>query len=734
MALVLKDRVRESTATTGTGTLSLDGAITGFQGFTVIGNTNTTYYAVVDVTTGDWEVGLGTYTSAGSLLSRDTVLESSSGGTKIDFGAGPKDVFCTYPAEQAVTLNDVQTLTNKTLTSPTLVTPALGTPASGVVTNLTGTASININGTVGATTASTGAFTTLTTSSTVTHNGGTANGVAYLNGSKVLTTGSALTFDGTNLGVGTSSPTVKLDVRPTNDSANAFRIYRGTSSGFQLDYLNISLSGALTNYDSTRSHAFLINGSEQMRLTSTGLGIGTSSPAFPLDVRLANNQFILAREASSNITNGFRIGGPSNESKAVFSANSATGEVNLGAINTNYFLTFSTNGANERLRITSAGNVGIGTSAPGNFSGVSFGDSILDVVGAIQVRGDATNGVAVLNFGGDTFRKATLFTPVGTDAPYLGFSLSTSGSTSSSTERMRITSAGNVGIGTTSPNGRLQIVPNAVDTPIFSIRRQDSATLNLFRFFQDSNIAQGTGGAHINTGNRDLAITTDTDATLGQGLYLTTDGDVGIGTSSPVRKLHVNGGGDIALFENTLNTGGSSDSASVYIASTNRFASLFITSEATKSSIVNFGDAANNVIGRIIYDNSNNSMQFVANDSERMRIDSSGNLLIGGTSTPTASVGNLVMFNGTAPTGNVTNGCTLFCEDVSSSSELKVRDEAGNVTTLSPHNFSVIPEGPSENMAWSYYSERDGKRINVDMLKAIRLLEKLSGEKLVHII
>jgi hypothetical protein len=81
---------------------------------------------------------------------------------------------------------------------------ALGTPSSGTVTNLTGTASININGTVGATTATTGAFTTLTTSSTVTLNGGTANGVAYLNGSKVLTTGSALTFDGANLGLGTT--------------------------------------------------------------------------------------------------------------------------------------------------------------------------------------------------------------------------------------------------------------------------------------------------------------------------------------------------------------------------------------------------------------------------------------------------------------------------------------------------------------------------------------------------
>ena len=92
---------------------------------------------------------------------------------------------------------------------------------------------------------------------------------------------------------------------------------------------------------------------------------------------------------------------------------------------------------------------------------------------------------------------------------------------------------------------------------------------------------------------------------------------------------------------------------------------------------------------------------------------------------------HLNIFNGTAPTNSIVDGVILYAEDVASSSELKVRDEAGNVTTLSPHNFELIPQGPSEDMAWSYYSEKDGKRINVDMLKAIRVLERLSGEQLV---
>lgn len=119
-------------------------------------------------------------------------------------------------------------------------------------------------------------------------------------------------------------------------------------------------------------------------------------------------------------------------------------------------------------------------------------------------------------------------------------------------------------------------------------------------------------------------------------------------------------------------------------------------------------------------------------NTERMRIDSDGNLLVGATATPTSSAGNIVLNNGTAPTGNATNGVILYAEDVSTSSELKVRDEAGNVTTLSPHNFSLIPDGASEEMAWAYYSERDGKKINVDMLKLARMVESLTGEKLVY--
>jgi hypothetical protein len=101
MALVLADRVKETTTTTGTGTVTLLGASTGFQSFAVIGNANTTYYTIAGQTTSEWEVGIGTYTSSGTTLARTTVLSSSNGGSAVNFSAGTKDVFVTYPSSKA---------------------------------------------------------------------------------------------------------------------------------------------------------------------------------------------------------------------------------------------------------------------------------------------------------------------------------------------------------------------------------------------------------------------------------------------------------------------------------------------------------------------------------------------------------------------------------------------------------------------------------------------------------
>ena len=92
------------------------------------------------------------------------------------------------------------------------------------------------------------------------------------------------------------------------------------------------------------------------------------------------------------------------------------------------------------------------------------------------------------------------------------------------------------------------------------------------------------------------------------------------------------------------------------------------------------------------------------------------------------ATGSFDLYNGTAPTSSVTNGIRLYSEDVTASAELKVRDEAGNITTLSPHNFGKIPGGRSEKLAWSFYSQRNGEYITADMTKALRTIENQSSE------
>tara|TARA_R110000803_G_scaffold122577_1_gene190581 strand:- start:606 stop:1151 length:546 start_codon:yes stop_codon:yes gene_type:complete len=136
MAFAVADRVKETSTTTGTGTISLAGVVVGFQTFvSAIGNGNTTYYGIFAPASGEFEVGVGTVTDASpDTLSRDTVLQSSNSDNLVNFSAGNKVAFVTQPAEKAVylapdgsisadflaTLTGTQALTNKTLASPTI--------------------------------------------------------------------------------------------------------------------------------------------------------------------------------------------------------------------------------------------------------------------------------------------------------------------------------------------------------------------------------------------------------------------------------------------------------------------------------------------------------------------------------------------------------------------------------------------------------------------------------------
>jgi len=174
MALVLADRVKETTTSTGTTAINLAGAATGYQTFSsAVGDANTTYYTIADQTGANWEVGIGTYTTSGNTLSRDTVLSSSNAGSLVDFTTGVKDVFVSYPAEKALYSGG-----------------DIGTPASGTLTNCTGYTYANLSGTVPTWNQNTTGTAANVTGLVAVANGGTGTATpALVAGSNVTITG-----------------------------------------------------------------------------------------------------------------------------------------------------------------------------------------------------------------------------------------------------------------------------------------------------------------------------------------------------------------------------------------------------------------------------------------------------------------------------------------------------------------------------------------------------------------
>ena len=236
MAFQIADRVKETTTTTGTGTLNLDGAVSQFQTFVAgIGNGNETYYSIEDPTGTDWEVGIGTVTdSAPDTLSRDTVISSSNGGSLVNFGAGSKVVFSTQPASKTFILSSDNTAVISNINASTLT--------AGTVNDARLSANVTLNN---ASTISTGTL----AQARLANDSITINGTGVALGGSInvgditdVTAGDGLTGGGTtgavtlNVGAGTgidvTADTVAVDVSDfmTNGSNNRVLTATGTDA------------------------------------------------------------------------------------------------------------------------------------------------------------------------------------------------------------------------------------------------------------------------------------------------------------------------------------------------------------------------------------------------------------------------------------------------------------------------------------------------------------------------
>jgi hypothetical protein len=231
MALVLKDRVQETATANTTVSFTMLGAATGYQSFSSIGNTNTTFYAATDVS-GNWEAGIGTYSTSGPTLTRTTILSSSNAGSAVTF-SGTVTVFVTYPSSKSVNLDasgnvsSLGTVASGTWNGATIAiayggTNSTATPTNGGITYGTGTAqAYSTAGTSGQVLTSAGAAAPTWTTAT---NANTASAIVQRDASGNFTAGTitaALTGNASTATTATNATNTAI----TNDTTTATAQY-----------------------------------------------------------------------------------------------------------------------------------------------------------------------------------------------------------------------------------------------------------------------------------------------------------------------------------------------------------------------------------------------------------------------------------------------------------------------------------------------------------------------------
>ena len=373
-----------------------------------------------------------------------------------------------------------------------------------------------------------------------------------------------------NVGIGNSSPSRELHIGDGTASVNIE--LDSVNTGHGTIFFGDPQSGASgrIRYDHSDNHLrFDTNGSERLRIDSSGnVGIGTSSPSHKLAIDSTSDADLFRIRSTANANNTSLRFGISGNDCEIHASGGSSGN-----------LAFKTYGS-ERLRIDSSGNVGIGTTS---------------VNANLQVHNSSANATLAINNGtvgsaltdGLTLISATDGTAFIAQRENADLIISTN-----NTERMRIDSSGNVGIGNTSPGSESFVVQRSGSTPTIRINAASSYEAQLK--LQADGTATDTQLVAAKT-DGSLAFARWTGAAYTERMQIQSDGTVKIGT----------GTGNPILMLNASTAG---------------------------TSVIQMGDSADNNIGQIQYANSDDSMRFFANNSERLRIDSSGNVGIGTTS------------------------------------------------------------------------------------------------------